>query len=81
MAWPKNQDPAKIFHLDVRRIGHFKSFCRKCSCNHPGDSEMTGFLKGCMCNPGGRRGECGLYVPTDNLEYLEYLSMIKEQSK
>lgn len=81
MAWSRSQDFSKGFQLDTRRVGHFKSFCRKCSCHHPGDSEVSGMLKGCMCNPAGRRGACGRYVPTDNLEYLEYLSIMVEESK
>lgn len=77
MAWPsyKSQVPMQ----DVRRVFPFyKSFCRKCSCHHPYDSEISGLLKGCICNPAGRRGACGVYVPTDSLEYLEYLSKLKE---
>jgi hypothetical protein len=61
------------------RISPFKSSCRKCTCMHPLDSNIRGYLHGCICNPAGRRGECGRYVPTDNLEYLEYLSMVKEE--
>jgi hypothetical protein len=66
MAWHN------VVH-DIRSVGSFKSFCRKCSCHHPFDSEIHGFLKGCICNPAGRRGVCGRYVPTDNLEFLEYM--------
>jgi hypothetical protein len=61
------------------RIPPFESFCRKCSCHHPLDSKIGGMLKGCICNPAGRRGECGRYVPTDNLEFLEYLATFKEK--
>lgn len=83
MAWGKRRDIEllSISKLDYRRVGHFKSFCRKCSCHHPGDSVMSGMLKGCICNPAGRRGECGRYVPTDNLEYLEYAYDIAQEDK
>jgi hypothetical protein len=66
---------------DVRRVPPFKSFCRKCSCHHPLETEITGKLKGCICNPTGRRGECGRYIPTDSLEYLEYLAVMKDEEE
>lgn len=67
------------FVTDVRRVPPFKSYCRKCNCHHPNDSIVTGMLHGCICNSAGRRGECGRYVPTDSLEYLEYLAIMKEE--
>ena len=76
--WQHKAKEVRSF-LDYRRVPPFKSFCRKCSCHHPLDTVVSGLLKGCICNPAGRRGECGRYVPTDNLEYLEYLAMIREQ--
>jgi hypothetical protein len=79
MSW---QHPPKIeVYVRDERIPPFKSSCRKCTCMHPLDSKIRGFLKGCICNPAGRRGECGRYVPTDTLEYLEYLAVMKEESK
>jgi hypothetical protein len=77
MSWPKKISIDYIIK-DVR-IPPFKSSCRKCTCMHPLDSKIRGFLKGCICNPAGRRGECGRYVPTDTLEYLEYLSMMEDE--
>jgi hypothetical protein len=79
MAWPSYRSQAPL--QDIRRVAPFKSFCRKCSCHHPGDSEVRGMLKGCICNPAGRRGECGRYVPTDSLEFVEYMSILKEEGK
>ena len=79
MAWPRRTTPVTIH--DVRRVGNWKSFCRKCSCHHPLETAITGPLKGCICNPAGRRGECGRYVPTDNLEYLEYMYEITQEGK
>jgi hypothetical protein len=38
-------------------------------------------MKGCICNPAGRRGTCGRYVPQDNLEFLEYAVKISEEEK
>jgi hypothetical protein len=66
---------------DIRTVDSFKSFCRKCTCHHPFDSEVKGFLKGCICNSAGRRGACGRYIPLDNLEFLEYLVKMNEESK
>ena len=81
MSWPKKNElkDAIAAIVDVRQVTPFNSFCRKCSCHHPLDSNIRGFLKGCICNPTGRRGSCGRYVPTDNLEYLEYLAVLKEE--
>jgi hypothetical protein len=78
MSWHHATETGRL-PVDIRRVPPFKSFCRKCSCHHPGDSEVRGFLKGCICNPAGRRGECGRYVPTDSLEYLEYLAVLQEE--
>jgi hypothetical protein len=80
MSWPINQSGLPRI-LDVRIVDSFKSFCRKCACHHPLDSEIHGFLKGCICNPAARRGVCGRYVPQDNLEFLEYLVRLEEESK
>lgn len=80
MAWPHYINK-KTLSIEDLRIPPFKSYCRKCSCHHPLDSNVRGFLKGCICNPAGRRGECGRYVPTDSLEYLEYLSVLKEEEE
>jgi hypothetical protein len=78
MSWPKKSSNSWQYVRDDR-IPPFKSFCRKCSCHHPLDSKVGGMLKGCICNPAGRRGECGRYVPTDSLEYLEYLAELEEK--
>ena len=69
------------YYSDIQRVLPFKSSCRKCTCMHPLDSKIRGFLKGCICNPAGRRGECGRYVPTDSLEYLEYLAVMEDEEK
>ena len=78
MSWPSKNSKPLEYIMDTR-IPPFKSFCRKCSCHHPFDSKIGGMLKGCICNPAGRRGECGRYVPTDSLEFLEYLAVMKEE--
>lgn len=78
MAWGHSSpEPVKI--IDVRSCDSFTSFCRKCSCHHPLDSNVRGMMKGCICNPAGRRGVCGRYVPLDNLEFLEYAVKITEE--
>jgi hypothetical protein len=79
MSWQHKSNDVSQKIQDIRRVPPFKSFCRKCACHHPLDSEVRGFLKGCICNPAGRRGECGRYVPTDSLEFLEYLAVLKEE--
>ena len=76
MAWHKKY--TDLYIQDIRRIGSFKSFCRKCACHHPLDSDLTGMLKGCICTLSKPKGTCGLYVPTDNLEFLEYVSIMME---
>jgi hypothetical protein len=81
MSWQHRFNKENDFITDIRRVPPFKSFCRKCSCHHPLDSFVSSMMKGCICNPAGRRGECGRYVPTDSLEYLEYLSVLKEEGK
>jgi hypothetical protein len=78
MAWPHYISKETLSIVD-KRIPPFKSYCRKCACHHPKDSEVKGFLHGCICNLAGRRGECGVYVPTDSLEYLEYLAVMKDE--
>ena len=80
MSWQRILKEA-VGMTDGMRIPPFKSYCRKCSCHHPKDSIVKGMLKGCICNPAGRRGECGRYVPTDTLEYLEYLAVMKDEEK
>lgn len=80
MSWPVNQSGLPRT-LDVRTCDSYISFCRKCSCHHPLDSNVHGFMKGCICNPASRRGACGRYVPTDSLEFLEYMSILAEEGK
>lgn len=80
MVWTNVSVP-RIKIIDVRTVDSWKSYCRKCSCHHPFDSKVRGFDSGCICNPSGRRGACGRYVPTDNLEFLEYMSIMTEGDK
>lgn len=80
MAWARVQDKVYTLRIiDVRTCDSFTSFCRKCSCHHPLDSKIHGMTKGCICNQAGRRGACGIYVPTENLEFLEYLVKLQEE--
>lgn len=83
MSWARirAKDPLdlRVTIQDVRTVDSFKSFCRKCACHHPLDSKIRGWNKGCICNPAGRRGACGRYVPLDNLEFLEYMLKVGEE--
>ena len=81
MAWARKANDTIYNVTDVRTVDSFKSFCRKCNCHHPLDSKIRGPNIGCICNPAGRRGACGRYVPTDNLEFLEYLVAMNETCK
>jgi len=81
MAWARHSSGSAPSIRDIRRVGNWTSFCRKCSCHHPLETVVTGPLKGCICNVAGRRGACGVYVPTDSLEFLEYMSILKEEGK
>ena len=78
MAWTRKEPEHSYNVSDVRTVDSFNSICRKCSCRHPLDSKIRGMRVGCICNPARRRGACGLYVPTDNLEFLEYVSIMVE---
>lgn len=79
MAWAPKKADLYYNVPDNRTFDSFKSFCRKCACHHPLDSAIKGILSGCICNPASRRGSCGVYVPTDNLEFLEYMLQVKEE--
>jgi hypothetical protein len=50
---------------------YYRSLCR-CGCWHPHNDLAKNIVDGCICHYGTNKKECKQYIPSDNLEYLEY---------
>ncbi len=52
----------------------YRSTCRNCGCLHYNSDESLTYPERCYCPEDFRAiRRCTRYVPTDNLEYLEFI--------